>query len=256
MPSLPTFDALTAFLHTTLDANAYPSDEQGGAYRLPAPTAHHRPIARLGLALEPWPGLREWAADTLLDALFLHRPWRLPPGVPAPEIGVLYSHLPFDEHLTTGLNVPLATQLGFRTREALGHKHGRPLGMLGEIAPVRAADAMARVAELFGGAEEVILPFPARLVDRVAVVGAMNEALVREAATRGAGVYVTGQLRAPARAAVAETGIAVSAIGHARSERWGLHALATLVAARWPALTTLVNDGHRALDTTPGFARE
>ena len=244
----PTLDALADFLHAAFDADAYPADERGGIYRRPisaqtavAPAAT-RPLGRLGLALEPWPGLRAWAARERIDALFLHRPWRLAPGALAPDVGVLYSHLPFDEHLTTGVNAPLAERLGFLRREVFGYKDARPLGMLGEIAPIVASAAAALVADAFGGSEEVVLPHPDRMVSRVVVVGAMNDALVREAAARGVGLYVTGQLRPSARAAVAETGIAVSAIGHGRSERWGLAALATLVRARWAALVTVTGD--------------
>lgn len=240
--TLPTFDALAAFLHDALGADAYPPDERGGVFRAPADAraAAARPVARLGLALESWPSLRAWAAHEDLDAFFLHRPWRLRPDALGADVGVLYSHLPFDDHFTTGNNAPLAAALGFRTRELLGTKQGRRIGMLGDVDPLPAAEALARVTRVFGGTEAVELPDPARPVSRVAVVGAMNDALVREAAARGAGLYVTGQIRHPARAAVADTGLAIVAIGHARSERWGLDALAQIVGARWPALAVAV----------------
>ena len=69
----------------------------------------------------------------------------------------------------------------------------------------------------------------------------MNDALIREAADRGAGLYLTGQYRTPAQAAVNETGIAVAAVGHCRSEAWGLRALADVLRERWPELVILVN---------------
>nr|MDQ6926055.1 Nif3-like dinuclear metal center hexameric protein [Candidatus Eremiobacteraeota bacterium] len=204
--TLPTLDAIAGFLHDALGADAYPPEERGGVFR--APSVVHdavvRPLRRIGLALEPWPGLRAWAAHAALDGLFLHRPWRLPPDALRPEVGVLSSHLPFDEHLTTGDNVPLAAALGLCTRVVLGTGEGRPLGMIGDVDPLPAADALARVEALFEGMEAVVLPDPTRAVARVAVVGAMTDALVREAAARGVGLYVTGQLRAPARAAVRE----------------------------------------------------
>ena len=69
------------------------------------------------------------------------------------------------------------------------------------------------------------------LIQCAAVVGAMNDALVREAHARGAGLYATGQWRQPARAAVRATGLGVVVIGHRRSEQWGLHALCRLLLA-------------------------
>ena len=97
---------------------------------------------------------------------------------------------------------------------------------------------------MFGGLEAEAVPDRAAPVSRVAVVGAMTDALVREAAARGAGLYVTGQLRQPARAAAAATGIAVAAVGHARSERWGVRALAHLVAERWGGVRVAVAEAE------------
>ena len=251
----PTLDALVAFLHDLLGADAYPADERGGVFRLPPEprAARTHAIGRLGLALEPWPGLSTWAAHEGLGALFLHRPWRLAPSALPRNVGVVFSHLPFDEHLTTGDNAPLAGALGFRTREVLGTKHGRPIGMIGDVAPVPAAEAVAHVARVIGGTEEIALPDARRPVARVAVVGAMTDALVREAARRGVGLYVTGQMRQPARAAVSDTGMAVAAVGHARSEQWGLGALAELLRARWPTLELLVADSAVAGPATRLF---
>jgi putative NIF3 family GTP cyclohydrolase 1 type 2 len=187
-----------------------------------------REVRRLGLALEPP------ARVESLDALFLHRPW----GMRDAGIGVLASHLPFDERLTIGFNPDLAEALGLEAPEVLGTKEGRPLGMIGGFA---GGDLMARVVAAFGEPEAVERGSGAG-IRRVAAVGAMTDALVREAAARGAGAYVTGQMRTPARQAVADTGIAVIAVGHRRSEVWGLHLLARLLRADWPRLQTVVLD--------------
>ncbi len=186
-----------------------------------------REVRRLGLALEPP------ARVERLDALFLHRHW----GIGDAGIGVVASHLPFDERLTIGFNPELAEALGMRAPEVLGTKEGRPLGMIGDVA----GDVLARVVAAFGEPEAVERGSGAR-VRRVAAVGAMTDALVREAAARGAGAYVTGQMRAPARKAVADTGMAVIAVGHRRSEVWGLHLLARLLRGEWPGLETVVLD--------------
>jgi putative NIF3 family GTP cyclohydrolase 1 type 2/protocatechuate 3,4-dioxygenase beta subunit len=235
MTAAPTLAALAAFLHDALGAAAFPPEERGGVFR----PGDGRAVARLGVALEPWPGLAAWAEREALDALFLHRPWRLAGGAPGAGVGVLWSHLPFDERLTTGFNPRLAEALGLAALEPLGEKAGRALGMLGAWAPRPPAEAAALAAAVFGGCEAE-LPGAGSPVARVAVVGAMTDALVREAAARGAGLYVTGQLRAPARAAADATGVAVLAVGHARSEVWGVRALAHLVAERWGALTVRV----------------
>ena len=68
----------------------------------------------------------------------------------------------------------------------------------------------------------------------------MSDALVREADVRGADLYVTGQLRQPAEIAAVETGIGVIAVGHRRSEEWGLRAIAHVLQERWYELEVVL----------------
>jgi putative NIF3 family GTP cyclohydrolase 1 type 2 len=199
-----------------------------------------REVFRLGLALEPSAAVMERVRGDALDALFLHRPWGVEAaGLPA-DVGVLASHLPFDERLTIGFNPELAEALGLSEIEVLGTREGRPLGMIGDV-PGGLEVLVERIASELGEPEQVELGSGSR-VGRVAVVGAMTDALVHEAAARGAGVYVTGQMRPPARTAVHDTGIAVVAVGHRRAEVWGLHLIARHLRGEWPGLTTVVLD--------------
>lgn len=197
-----------------------------------------RLISRFGLALEPWAGLAEWASTAQLDALFLHRPWQLQPGQLAADIGVLAYHLAFDENLTLGFNPRLATVLGMSNLEVLGEKQGRPIGMIGNIPPQSNSGYCYCVEEIFGGYDAA--HGDDREVSRVAVVGAMTDALVREAADRGVDLYITGQLRQLAQAAVLETRISVVGVGHRRCEEWGLRALSGVLCDRWSRLEVIL----------------
>ncbi len=152
-------------------------------------------------------------------------------------MGLLASHRPFDERLTTGFNPALAARLGMTGLEPLGERGGRPPGMLGAVDRQPFDRFLARVREELGGVEAAQPPRSGE-VARVAAASAMTDALVREAAERGADAYLTGQLRVPARAAVAATGIGVVAAGHRRAEEWGLRELARVLRGRWPALAT------------------
>ncbi|MBD2740738.1 Nif3-like dinuclear metal center hexameric protein [Coleofasciculus sp. FACHB-1120] len=201
-------------------------DDQGGIYH---PST--RPIRRIGLALEPWTGLEKWAKSKHLDALFFHRPWKLKAGQLAPDVGIVAYHLAFDERMTLGFNPRLADVLGMSALEVLGEKERRPIGTIGEIATQTFVSYCDRVREIFGGYDETLAG--SGDIQRVAVVGAMTDALIREAAMRSAGVYITGQLRQPAAAAVEETGIRVIAVGHRRSEEWGLRSLAGVLRDRY-----------------------
>ena len=220
---------LNAVLNVAIFAG---TDDQNGWF---LPSARSV-VRRLGLALEPWPDLTRWTTDERLDALFLHRPWSLTDpqrqALCDAGIGVLAYHLAFDERLTTGFNPALASACGWGEPEILGHKAGRPLGMICALPEAVAFDAVVvRLRAEFAGLEQTTSPADGddTVVTRVAVVGAMNDALVREAHARGVGVYVTGQWRQPAAKAVRETGLGVVVLGHRRSEVWGLHALAWLL---------------------------
>lgn len=226
-------DELAGHIDQLLGASA----ETGEGTRLVI--ARGQPVSRLGLALEPWEGLAEWARTERLDALFLHRHWRLDTAALPPELGVVANHAPFDERLGLGFNRPLAQVLGLGALEPLGERAGQPLGMVGSLAPLSPREFVQRLEHHFGGVEDVVPGSPER-VERIAVVRAMNDALVREAAGLGVTAYVTGQLRVPAQRALVDTGMYAIAIGHARSERWGLGLLERLLRERWPALPIVV----------------
>lgn len=223
---------LATFLNATFQTDRYPPNERGGYYV--EPDDEHRPVKRIGLALDPWPELPTWVEENALDALWLHRPWKLDAVTLPPDVAVLFHHLPFDETLGLGYNVALAQEMDLQSLEELGHKQAegyppRAIGMLGNVAAPRSfASWQAWANATFWGYEQAV---PGRFdtIGYVAVVGAMTDALVREAAERGAQLYITGQLRKPALEAVNETGLAVLAPGHDRSERWGLRALAELL---------------------------
>lgn len=244
MPSL-TLEALGKFLDEFFAVGRASVAEQ---HRLPNDTngifrPSDLPICRLGLALEPWEGLCQWAIDRRLDALFLHRPWKLQPDELPTHIGVISYHLVFDERLTLGFNLRLAEVLGLFNLEVLGYKEGRAIGMIGNIRSQSFESCCDRVRDIFGGLDAVrsLQPdLPETEISRLAIVGAMNDSLVREAAARGAQVYITGQLRPPADLAVAATGMGTIAVGHQRTELWGLRALSGILRERWADLEVVL----------------
>ena len=193
-----------------------------------------RPVRRLGLRLDAGRAPYGWAGG--VDALLLHRPFGLWPARLPDGLGVLAYHRSLDRLVWDGPYLPHA--LGLTPDDEPLTRDGVPVGTVGALAaPLAWADLLARLAAETGAPEETLAPADAgALVHRVAVVGAMTEALVNEARQRGAEVYVTGQVRGPARAAVERTGLGVVAVGQAASERWGLCWLGARLAERWPDL--------------------
>lgn len=230
-------EVIVEFINHLFNVERFPPSEKGGIY-----LASSRPIKRIGLALEPGKQFQEWVITESLDALFLHRPWRLEIEKLSAEIGIISYHLPFDEYLTIGFNQHLAQVLNISGLQILGEKENRPIGMLGKISPQSFANLCDRVSQIFGGYEQVSQPINTEIA-QIAVVGAMTDSLVHEAAARGADVYITGQLRQPAAEALQETKIGAIAVGHYRSEVWGLHALSGIMQERWSSLEVVVYPG-------------
>ena len=227
-------DDLAQFLDRFFAVHRYSQEERGGVY-LPST----RPVKRLGLALEPWGQLPQWVESERLDALFLHRPWKLQLEAIAEDIGVVSYHLAFDERLTLSFNPRLAEVLAMTNLCLLGEKQGRAIGMIGDVPTQDFTSYHSYINQVFGGLEKACIGNKTE-VSRIAVVGAMSDALVREADVRGADLYVTGQLRQPAEIATVETGIGVIAVGHRRSEEWGLRAIAHVLQERWYELEVVL----------------
>ncbi len=142
--------AIARYLDELFEVAHMPDDAPASIVR-----ASDRPVTRLGLVLEPWPGIGHWAKTHAIDALFIHRPRRLDMALLDTDIGVIAYHRAFDEHLTIAHNPWLADAIGMTALEVLGTKEGRPIGMIGTVS----ADVMAHwpeyLAAIFGGLDEV-----------------------------------------------------------------------------------------------------
>lgn len=230
---MPDLIEIASFLDKTFAVHLYPNDQNG----IVIPS--QKRVLRLGLTLEPWEEINEWVTKESLDALFLHRPWKLNKNSLLPGTGVIAYHLPFDEQLTIGYNLVLAEQLRLGQVKIFGEKESRPLGMIGEISGQTFTEFRQFIETVFSSLEQEHQgSFTA--ITKVAAVGAMTETLVRTAVEKGVQVYITGQFRKPAIQAVIETGIHVLAVGHKNSEVWGLHKLASILQKQWPMLEVVL----------------
>ncbi|MEP0916391.1 Nif3-like dinuclear metal center hexameric protein [Leptolyngbya sp. DQ-M1] len=233
-----TQQSLVEFLDRFFNVDRYPEEERGGIYQL-----SDRPIRRLGLALEPIPQIDYWITKNQIDALFLHRPWQFNSDL---DIGIVFYHLAFDERLTLGFNLQLADVLSLVNVQPFGYKADRAIGMIGEVPSQSFERYCVQVREIFGGYESANTYSCSEAngqtdtTGKVAIVGSMNDGLIRSAAEQGATVYITGQFRVSAKQAVLDTGMGVIEVGHRRCEQWGLRTLSAVLRQRWSALRTIV----------------
>lgn len=188
-------------------------------------------VRRLALALEP----ADLPPELEADALFLHRSRRVGDGWPG--LGILSVHDGFDTHLTTGPNRRLALTLGWTDVQEVTWE-GRVVGLSATPPQKDCHELRAALHAELGGEDTSWPPDPAAPPLRVAVMNAMNPALIGHAADSGVRVYLTGQLRPSAVPAARERGLGVIALGHRRTELWGLRQLARELGTAFPALET------------------
>ena len=239
MPESPTVDQIAASLADATDADRYWREGDPVGVWLDSP----RPVRRLGLRLEAGRAPYEWT--DAVDAVLLHRPFGLWPARLPEAFGALAYHRALDERFSVGPNPALARALGLEPEDEPLRRGGKTVGLVGALpTPLAPGDVLDRLADVLGGVEETA-GGGAEDVSRVALVGAMTEELVEEAAARGVGVYVTGQVRKPGVAPAEEHGVLVAAVGQGQAERWGLLHLGRLVAERWPGVEVVDLDGPR-----------
>jgi len=220
----PSLEDLAGWLRTELD--------EVEPLRRPGPA----PVRRLALALEP----ADLPPTLEADALFLHRSRRIGDGWPG--LGVLGVHDGFDEHLTTGPNRRLAARLGWADVQEVTHE-GRRVGLIATAPQASWSELRAALHAELGGEDTSWLP-PGPFSSRLALMNAMNPVLITLVAGLGARVYLTGQLRPSAVAAARDQRLGVVALGHRRTELWGLHQLARELRLVFPGLETTVFSGE------------
>ena len=236
---MPTLSDLAAALAPHVDADRYHREgDPAGVW-----IASDRPVRRLGLRLDAGRAPYAWLPDGV-DALLVHRPFGLWPARLPDGLGVLAVHRALDDRFSVGLNPALADDLGLDVDDEPLMRGGNAVGMTGAVAGTAEAFE-ARLDAVFGGREATAGDLPAEPLGRVAVVGAMTEALVREAAERGARLYVTGETRKPAAEAARQTATRVVAVGQDRAERWGLRRLGALLCEAFPEVETVDLDAWR-----------
>lgn len=218
---MPTLDRLAGWLSERLG--------EAAVFRPGPPEVH-----RLALALEP----TDLPTAPEADALFLHRAFRL--GERAPGLGVLASHDGFDRTLTTGVNRALAETLGWQEVRALTLH--RAEGLLATPPQPGWASLLAALEAEFGGYEALLEPATPS-VPTLALMNAMRPEVLDAVAERGVRVYLTGQMRPGALPRARELGLGVIALGHRRTEQWGLRQLARELEAAFSDLSCAVYAG-------------
>lgn len=228
---------------------------------------HAVAVSRIVLSITPTPGFYSAVStaqtQTPTPLAFLHRPWgldrrRLPRGAT-----VIASHKGFDEVLTVGNNVALASRLGMdiaRSAVIQGYKGDaeRTIGIVGPIGAISSAALRQQIEAEFGQSAEDTNSFgfdedvacPAKAdINTIAIMNAFQPTevervetkalelgLISSSASTGCGriLYLTGAVRELGLAAALNKGMAVVCVGHRTCEEWGIRHLARTLREAWP----------------------
>lgn len=145
-------------------------------------------------------------------------------------------HLCLDAHPQLGNNALIADALGLTRSELPFAVHGgRAIGIVGELSGEGESLAAftARVRDVLGGRDPLVLGAPVERVRRVAISSGGSAANIADAAALDCDVFITGEPREDTNALGRELGIAFLAGGHHATEVFGIRALGEHLAAHF-----------------------
>ena len=157
------------------------------------------------------------------------------------DVSLAAYHLPLDRHPEVGNNALLCRHLGVVETRPFGEVRGMPLGLIGELQGPALLDELAGRLERACGQAPRQLAFGPRQVERVAVVTGAGADLLEEAARLGAHVFVTGEAAERTHEVCRELGVCVLLGGHYATERFGVQALAPVLAGRFGVEATFID---------------
>ena len=267
---VPTHTDLVAFFQRLLpvSTNAKEVPFLWHKPRHPAYNPSLRPTTAVVLSITPTPGFYEANNDTSKPSAplcFLHRPWTLDRYALRKGSLVLANHASFDEHLTVGWNVALATRLGLDLSGAVciqGYKNNpdRKIGLVARLSePMPAAALAKKIKDEFHGVGDFHAPqdvadetSASASISVVAIMNAFHADEIQrvldaarekdwiEPDVDGRCVlYLTGAARDYGLAAIKDVNMPAFCVGHRACEEWGIRFIAERLRAEWPSLEVI-----------------
>lgn len=149
----------------------------------------------------------------------------------AAGINLFAYHLPLDAHAEFGNNAQLGVRLDWVPDGRFGEQN---LGFIGSpLQPLTLPALTAMLASRLGRDPLVVEGEGDRVIKRVAWCTGGAQSYFEAAIAAGADAFVTGEISEPQAHLARETGVAFLACGHHATERYGVQALGTHLAARF-----------------------
>jgi len=161
------------------------------------------------------------------------------------DMALYACHLPLDAHPKLGNNAQICKALGLRRLEPFGDYHGTTIGFCGELPKPMSYDKFKALSQRVFGNTTGTMDFGKNKVRTVAVVSGGAADQIAEAGQKGIDVYVSGEPKLLAYHLAQEYAINAIFAGHYASEVFGVKAVASFLAKRFPVQTSFIDMGIR-----------
>ena len=154
------------------------------------------------------------------------------------NINLLAYHLPLDVHPEVGNNVELARVMGWQL-----DGNGGEQGLLfeGRVSEPQSLDEFAGSIDSKLGATPLVIEAGDHAIERIAWCTGAAQGFIEAAAAAGVDAFVSGEISEPTFHTARELGIHYLAAGHHATERFGVQALARVIAERFPVTQQFID---------------
>jgi dinuclear metal center YbgI/SA1388 family protein len=146
------------------------------------------------------------------------------------NINLLAYHLPLDAHPEVGNNVQLGRIMGWNTSASFGEQN---LVLEGSLAQSQTLAEVSRQIEAKLATTTLSISAGDHSIERIAWCTGAAQGFIEAAAECGVDAFVSGEISEPTFHLARELGIHYIAAGHHASERYGVQALAKVIADRF-----------------------
>lgn len=146
------------------------------------------------------------------------------------NINLLAFHLPLDAHPQVGNNVQLGKVMGWPVEASFGEQD---LVLEGRLAQPQTLDEVAQQLDQKLATQTLAISAGEHHVERIAWCTGAAQSFIEAAAKRGVDAFVSGEISEPTFHLARELGLHYIAAGHHATERYGVQALADVIAERF-----------------------
>jgi len=149
------------------------------------------------------------------------------------KISLFGFHLPLDHHAVVGNSASIGDLLGLKTRRRFAEHGGVEIGLLGKLSQPMTIEAIEKKLQKSLGSRNVVYGFGKKKIRSVGIVtgGAPDD--VMEAKSRGADLYITGEVSEPTQEWCREAEMNFIGAGHYATEQFGIQNLGQAVTKRF-----------------------